>query len=286
LEAAVRKAMAKHPGERFQSATEFADALDALPEGRASSESPTVQVHAPAPSASLEPTVSIRSKETVPDTRALVPPRDKRPMLAVGATGVLLVGLGAALLWPEEQETPPATSTPSPIAKNTPASKRQPVPAEKPAASAPPSSAPETGVPREDLPNIEQIERWVNEGKEWRRDQTLDALAKLRKQYPQSAYAPYLEGHVNFDNLRWVDGLASYGAAMRNNPAYRTDGKLIRNVIRCLVSDRFHTKCADFLVREVGSPAAPFLEEAARSDPYENVQSRAARVLTRVKEPR
>ena len=106
----------------------------------------------------------------------------------------------------------------------------------------------------------------MNEGKEWRRDQTLDALAKLRKQYPQSAYAPYLEGHVNFDNLRWADGLASYGAAMRNDPAYRSDAKLIRNVIRCLVSDRFHTKCADFLVREVGSPAAPFLEEAARSD--------------------
>ncbi|AKJ06085.1 Serine/threonine protein kinase PrkC, regulator of stationary phase [Archangium gephyra] len=257
LEAAVRKAMAKHPGERFQSATEFAAALDALPEGRASSESPTVQVHAPASSSALEATVPSRSKETVPDTRALVPPRDKRPMLAVGATGVLLVGLGAALLWPEAQETQPATSAPSPVAKSTPAPKQQPAPSETPTASAQATSAPEGTVPREDLPNIEQLERWVKEGKEWRRDQTLRELAKLRTQYPQSAYAPYLEGHVNFDNLRWVDGLDSYGAAMRNNAAYRTDARLIRNVIRCLVSDRFHTKCADFLVREVGAPAAP-----------------------------
>ncbi|HYO67297.1 MAG TPA: hypothetical protein VEU33_14570, partial [Archangium sp.] len=58
---------------------------------------------------------------------------------------------------------------------------------------------------------------------------------------------------------------------------------LIRDVVRCLVSDRFHRQCADFLVREVGAPAAPFLEEAARSDPYANVQSRAARLLSRVK---
>jgi eukaryotic-like serine/threonine-protein kinase len=287
LEAVVRKAMAKLPGDRFQSAAEFAAALDALPEVSAPFESPTVQVYAPAPSSALEVTVTSRPKETVPDSRALVPTRDKRPMLAVGATGVLLVGLGAALLWPEANESQPATNAPSSAVKSAPAPKQQPVPGEKPAASAQAASAqatsaPEGTVPPEDLPNIEQLERWVEEGGERRRDQTLRALASLRAQYPQSAYAPYLEGHVNFDNLRWVDGLASYGAAMRNNSAYRTDAKLIRNVIRCLVSDRFHTKCADFLVREVGAPAAPFLEQAARSDPYAAVQSRAARLLPRV----
>ncbi|QRK06006.1 serine/threonine protein kinase [Archangium violaceum] len=281
LEAAVRKAMAKQPGDRFQSATDFAATLEALPDASApSGSSPTVRDHAAASSSALEATVSSRPQRTVSDSRTLVPPRDKRPMLAVGAAGVLLVGLGAALLWPDAQESRPATNTPSPVAKSPPAPKQQPAPSGKPA-----TSAQEENVPPEDLPNIEQIERWVKEG-ERRRDQTLRALASLRAQYPRSAYAPYLEGHVNFDNLRWVDGLASYGAALRNNPAYRTDAKLIRNVIRCLVSDRFHTKCADFLVREVGAPAAPFLEEAARSDPYANVQSRAARLLPRVKAQR
>jgi serine/threonine-protein kinase len=286
LEAVVRKALAKQPGDRFQSAVDFAVALDALPDvGTPSSEWPTVQEAAPPPA----------PRATVPSpswrkTPSLVPPRDKRPMLAVGAAGLLLVGLGAALLWPTEQESQPATSAPSSAAKNTPAPKPQPAPSEKPAPAAqtPSVLAPSTQeqtIPREDLPNIEQIERWAKEG-ERRREQTLRELAKLRAQYPQSAYAPYLEGHVNFDNLRWVDGLASYGAAMRNNPAYRTDEKLIRNVIRCLVSDRFHTMCADFLVREVGAPAAPYLEEAARSDPYANVQSRAARLLPRVKAQR
>ncbi|QRN94717.1 protein kinase [Archangium violaceum] len=277
LEAVVRKALAKHPGDRFQSAVDFAAALDALPDvGTPSSEWPTAQVASPAQSP--EATVPSRPQAKTP---SLVPPRDKRPMVALGATGVLLVGLGAALLWPEPQETPPATHAPSSVARNTPEAKPQPAPSDTPAPSAQAHSTREETVPREDLPNIEQIERWAKEG-ERRRDQTLRALASLRAQYPQSAYAPYLEGHVNFDNFRWVDGLASYGAAIRNNPAYRTDAKLVRNVIRCLVSDRFHTKCADFLVREVGAAAAPYLEEAARSDPYANVQSRAARLLPRV----
>ncbi|WNG36507.1 protein kinase [Archangium violaceum] len=277
LEAAVRKAMAKQPVDRFQSATDFAATLEALPDMSAPSGSHAVQSPPATSSSAYEATVPSRPQKTASDSRTLVPPRDKRPMLAVGAAGVLLVGLGAALLWPDAQQTQPATSAPSSVAKSAPAPKQQPTPSEKPA-----TSAQEETVPPEDLPNIEQIERWVKEG-ERRREQALRALASLRAQYPQSAYAPYLEGHVNFDNLRWVDGLASYSAALRNNPAYRTDAKLIRNVIRCLVSDRFHTKCSDFLVREVGAPAAPFLEEAARSDPYANVQSRAARLLPRVK---
>jgi serine/threonine-protein kinase len=255
LEAVVRKAMAKQPGDRFQSAADFAAALEALPDVSASFESPAVKFHAPSPASSAhEATVPSRPQaKTAPDSR--VPPRNKRPILAVGVTGVLLTGLGAALLWPAKQEAGSATNAPS-------------------------SSAQEERVAPEDLPNIEQIERWVNEGE--RRDQALRALASLRAQYPKSAYAPYLQGHVNFDNLRWEDGLASYGAAMRNNAAYHTDAQLLRNVIRCLVSDGFHRKCADFLVREVGASAAPFLEEAARSDPYANVRARAANLMQKV----
>ncbi|MFY0573550.1 protein kinase domain-containing protein [Cystobacter fuscus] len=277
LEAVVRKAMAKRPGDRFQSAEDFAAALDALPDLGSSSEEPRVKAHTPAPSSGHEATVPSRpapssgheatvssrpQPKTAPESRAPLPARGKRPMLAVGAAGVLLVGLGAALLW--------RTSAPS-AAKGAP-------PASGDGSN---TSLQEGSVPPEDLPNIEQIERWVKEG-ERRRDQSLRALASLRAQYPQSAYAPYLEGHVNFDNLRWADGLTSYGAAIRNNEAYRTDAKLIRNVIRCTVSDGFHTRCADFLAREVGAPAAPFLEEAASSDPYANVRDRAARLLRKV----
>jgi serine/threonine-protein kinase len=255
LEAAVSKALAKKPEDRFPSATDFAAALDALPEVAAT----------PAPLPVLPPPAS-RPQE-------LVQP-GKSTRLVVGAVGVALFGLGAALLWPNGQAEVAATSTAQPVAE------RVPVPKPPPVSSVKVETAAKTqAVPPESLPGIEQIERWVKEG---RRDQSLRALAKLRAQYPSSAYAPYLEGRVNFDNLRWMDGLASYSAAIRNNPAYRSDPVLIRDLIGCLVSDRFHGKCAEFLAREVGAPAASFLEEAARSHAYANVRTRAASILPKV----
>ncbi|WP_309890487.1 protein kinase domain-containing protein [Archangium sp.] len=279
LEAVVRKAMAKQPVDRFQTAADFAGALEGLPDVTAPSELPTLQVASP----SSGPDATVPSRPRSPpesDARQLVPPRDKRPMVAVGAVGLLLCGLGAALLWPTEQAPVPATTATPPAPKSASAPKSAPVAPKSDVA--PKQQPPPSEVTKaEALPNIEQIERWVKEG-ERRRDQALRALADLRAKYPQNAYAPYLEGQVNFHNLRWVDGIASYKATLRNDPAYRSDPKLIRNLIRCLVSDTFHTKCADFLVREVGAPAAPFLDEAARTDPYANVRSRASRLLTKV----
>jgi serine/threonine protein kinase len=254
LEAAVSKALAKKPEDRFPSATDFAAALDALPEAALT----------PAPLPALPP---------LPKSQELARP-GKRARMAAGAAGLLLFGLGAAVLWPKGQDEAPAPSEPAAVAEHAPAPKQPP-----PSSAKVEAEAKTQAVPRESLPGIEQIERWVREG---RRDQSLRALAKLRAQYPASAYAPYLEGRVNFDNVRWGDGLASYGAAIRNNPAYRSDPTIIRDLIGCLVSDRFHGKCAEFLAREVGSPAAPFLEEAARSHAYANVRTRAANLLPKV----
>ena len=272
LEDVVRKALAKQPRDRFQSAADFAAALDVLPELAAT----------PAPGFDTTEPMASTTKSLLLEVKRY---QGKGPWVAASAAGVLLLGLGAALLWPAEQAPVPVPSTPPSAARSPSAPKQPPAAVEKKEAApvAKKESAPveQKAGAREALPNIEQLERWAKEG-ERRREQTLRALATLRAQYPSNAYAPYLEGHVNMDNLRWVDGLASYGAALRNDPAYRTDATLIRNVIRCLVSDRFHTKCADFLVREVGAPAAPFLQEAASSDAYANVRTRAANLLPRV----
>jgi len=256
LEAAVSKALAKNPEERFASATDFAAALEALPE----------VATPPAPLPALPPTASPAPPAPAPApaparTDALARTGKGSRMIA-GAAGLLLAGLAAVLLWPQGQDAAPVPGTPATFAER---------------------SAPVQPPAPEPLPNIAEVERLVREK---RRDPALRALAKLRAQHPTSAYAPYLEGHVNFDNLRWVDGLASYGAAIRNNPAYRSDPTLIRNLIECLVSDRFHNQCADFLVREVGAPAAPFLEEAKRSHAYASVRSRADRLLPKVNRPR
>jgi serine/threonine-protein kinase len=112
-----------------------------------------------------------------------------------------------------------------------------------------------------------------------RRDAALAALKKLAAQHPTSAYVRYLEGNVDFDNLRWVDGVAAYRAALRNDAEYRNDPTLIQNAIRCLVSDRFHGLCAEFIRKDLGEAAVPYLEEAARSDDMANVRTRAAGLL-------
>jgi hypothetical protein len=87
-------------------------------------------------------------------------------------------------------------------------------------------------------------------------------------------------GHISSGQPRRT--ASRYGAAIRNNPAYRSDSTLIRDVIGCLVSDLFHTKCADFLAQKVGAPAASYLEKAARAHAYASVCIRAARIVTKL----
>ena len=79
LEAVVLKAMAKHPGDRFQSAVDFAAALDTLPDLGATSEARS------APRASGAPTHEATVPSRPQAKRApLGPPRDPRPLWAVG----------------------------------------------------------------------------------------------------------------------------------------------------------------------------------------------------------
>ncbi len=112
-----------------------------------------------------------------------------------------------------------------------------------------------------------------------RRDAALAALKKLAAKRPTSAYVRYLEGNVDFDNLRWVDGVAAYRAALRNDAEYRNAPTVIQNAIRCLVIDRFHGVCQDFIREDLREAAVPYLEEAARSDPMANVRARASGLL-------
>ncbi|RKG92895.1 hypothetical protein D7V97_40460 [Corallococcus sp. CA053C] len=128
----------------------------------------------------------------------------------------------------------------------------------------------------EQLPGIDEVHRLI---KAQRRDSALAALKKLAAKYPTSAYVRYLEGNVDFDNLRWVDGVAAYRAALRNDAAYRNAPVVIQNAIRCLVSDRFHGTCQDFLLKDLGEAAVPSLEDAAREHPMASVRTRAAALL-------
>ncbi|MCY1042244.1 protein kinase [Corallococcus sp. bb12-1] len=318
LEAALAKAMAKSPAERFQSATEFLAALDGAGPGPAmtyavpsAGDAPTlplpaahtparprqealatrngrvrprvtptdlpaeVRVQAPTPVASAEAvaTQEPQAAAEAPARSVHVPPpvsrgRSRRTLMG-GAAVLALVGasLGGWAIW--------STSTgPSPASAER---------AERPAPVVPKDEPPrpEARVWEpvvEPLPGIEEAQRLIQAQ---RRDAALAALKKLAVKHPASAYVRYLEGNVNFDNLRWVDGVAAYRAALRNDAAYRNAPVLIQNAIRCLVSDRFHRTCQDFIRTELGEASVPALEEAARTNPMASVRARATELLRR-----
>ncbi|MBZ4416665.1 serine/threonine-protein kinase [Myxococcus sp. RHSTA-1-4] len=339
LEAAVEKALAKAPAERFQSATDFLAALDtvvfaparihvappgqdaapgpgadsaparahATPSRQEAPEAPrttdaasaqreealaTEGASAPrnSPSKAQAPAAWAASTEAVAADSPRNVPTERIPLTASGATpttrgrspaimlggAAALVLLGAGIVWWAAAST---SSAPAPATSE--AAKRPQAPASRGTAT---REQPRTGAspredwrpPPEDLPGLDEVHRLIDAQ---RRDAALAALKKLAAKHPRSAYVRYLEGNVNFDNLRWVDGVAAYRAALRNDASYRDSPTLIRNAIRCLVSDRFHGICQDFIRKDLGDAAVPYLEEAARADPMANVRTRAAGLL-------
>ncbi|CAM4047875.1 protein kinase [Corallococcus sp. ZKHCc1 1396] len=316
LEATLLKALAKAPAERFQSATEFLAALEGAGPGAVSSAAahamgaaPTVPVSAtPAPSRPSEEVLATRnararpratptdlpaeearppepapvespagvavkqepsgtSEATVRSVPAVAPPAGGRSRLWVGGAALLTLLVAGIGWW-----VAPSTS-----AEPAPASLEVAAP-EAPKAEPPRAAPPEWQPVAEPLPGIDEVQRLIQAQ---RRDAALAALKKLAAKHPTSAYVRYLEGNVNFDNLRWVDGVAAYRATLRNDAAYRNAPVLIQNAIRCLVSDRFHRTCQDFIRADLGEAAVPFLEEAARTHAMASVRTRAADLLRR-----
>ncbi|WP_223645808.1 serine/threonine-protein kinase [Corallococcus sp. EGB] len=313
LEATLAKTMEKAPGERFQSATEFLTALEGAGAGpavlfvapgagdapggpRASAPTPSrptaevletrnaraqpratpvgLQAGARAPEPPpVAPTEAVARKEESEATMRsgpITPPpaRSSARWLVGGAVvlGLAAVGLG---WW----AMPSKSAAPVPVASERP-SPTAPV-VEDARVEAPPDATAWQPVV-EQLPGIDEVHRLI---KAQRRDAALAALKRLAAKYPTSAYVRYLEGNVDFDNLRWVDGVAAYRAALRNDAAYRNAPVVSQNAIQCLVSDRFHGTCEDFLRKDLGEAAVPSLEAAAREHPIASVRTRAAALL-------
>ncbi|MBN8232617.1 protein kinase [Corallococcus macrosporus] len=299
LEATLAKAMEKAPGDRFQSATEFLAALEgagagpaALPVASVASDAPGgPRASTPTPSRPREDALATRnvraqpratpvglqaeararddSEATIrsgPSTPLPVRNRSRRVVAGVAVLSLAAVGIGGwALASRSSGPAPVSSAGPSPT-----------TPTGEEARPEAPARATAWQPVVEPLPGIDEVHRLI---KAQRRDAALAALKKLAAKYPASAYVRYLEGNVDFDNLRWVDGVAAYRAALRLEPAYRNAPVVIQDAIRCLVSDRFHGTCEDFLRKDLGEAAVPSLEEAAREHPMASVRTRAAALL-------
>ncbi|RKH88608.1 serine/threonine protein kinase [Corallococcus sp. AB045] len=313
LEATLAKAMEKAPENRFQSATEFLAALEGAWSGPAASPTAPVAGDAPgvprsssptpsrpreevlatrnvraqprgtpvdlqAESRALEspqatPTEAVARKEeseaTIQSRPITPPPGGSRSRRVVGGAAVLSLAVAGLGWWALASRS----ADPAPVASEPPSPR---APAAEEARAEAPTGATDWQPVVEQLPGIDEAHRLI---KAQRRDAALAALKKLAAKYPTSAYVRYLEGNVNFDNLRWVDGVTAYRTALRNDAAYRNAPVVIQNAIRCLVSDRFHGTCEDFLRKDLGEAAVPSLEDAAREHPMASVRTRAAALL-------
>ena len=108
-------------------------------------------------------------------------------------------------------------------------------------------------------------------------------LQRLGSKYPSYDEIPYLLGQLYFSKL-WVgDGLKSFRRAIALNPAYRAHPYLLRAAVSGLGNDRDSGQVRSFLVREIGAPAGPYLEEVIYGDYRQQVKERAAGLLREIK---
>jgi serine/threonine-protein kinase len=227
LEEVVAKAMAKAPADRWQTAGEMLRALDATPEGKSSK---TVAGALPPPDGTV--ILSAADLTPVAPSRARWPLLLLLPVLALAAGGAWWL-LRAA---PAEEEAPQV-----PVVEPTP-----------------PAAPPPADTPSEIAEALRQAE-----GGPWA--SSVKRLEQLRKRYPDNAVIPYTLGHLYMEKLWGQEAFAAYQDAIERNPAYRTDPQLIRDAVRSLLSDSHAWRGLNFLRKEIGAAAVPYLEEVKDS---------------------
>lgn len=257
LDGVVLRALAKRPAARFQTASEMAAALEAVPDASATDEGLALTIAAPVSVFSSSARLSSSdAPATVKDARpAVATPAARRR--STGRSGLLVagglvaaaagVGLVVAAFRPARDSPPPASPPQTNVA----------APAPVPRPPSPPPS------PARDL-------------------QPDDVPARIDSgpgTPPPNAQRAYREGNAFCRKMWWSEALASYREAIRLDPHYREDPRLINNMIGALMSSSFQRKGARFLRDEIGAPAIPLLEEASRKAESTTTRKRAAALL-------
>jgi serine/threonine protein kinase len=350
LEAVVNRALAKSPDTRFQTAAEFAQALDQVPEAVAARaagtfpSAPSSSAAAPTSSAPtyegdrtiLDPTPSHLS----PPTPESVPPPASAPSASApgpasasapsplpfaqapgvegdrgtgrpGGTrlaGAGWIGLGAvaavalALVFVGLRRHPAApdaarragsagagvsasSAAVEPVVAEPKATAPVPVAIASPVTSAPvapssvPGLVPGPGAPAPVVPSVDErltnADRLIAAG-EW--EQALVVLQKARREKPDSAVVAYQLANLSLEHKRWGEGAQAARVAAERDPKYRSDERLVRNLVRSLASDKGYERSEDVL-HGFGAGPVPFLKDAAAHDKNPTVRQRAAELL-------
>ena len=115
--------------------------------------------------------------------------------------------------------------------------------------------------------------------KRGQRTQAIEGLRILWRKSPKSGKYPYTLGNLYFDKKWWSVAMEHYTAAIKLYRGYRSNGIMIRNVIRALGDPKTRGRAWWFLKKIVGSPARPYLRAAAKSNPKPAIRSAAKALL-------
>src|SRR4029434_1172834 len=87
----------------------------------------------------------------------------------------------------------------------------------------------------------------------------------LRRRAPTQAAVPYALGNVYAEMQSWAVAVDAYAAALSLDPSYRTDPRLIGDLVEAPASSTPHAMSAKGLRTKVGAAAVLRVEQATRS---------------------
>jgi hypothetical protein len=113
-------------------------------------------------------------------------------------------------------------------------------------------------------------------------DDVVHSLVRLAAAHPTDPEIPLTIGQVYCEKL-WVDDCLEYfKKAIRIDGDMKSDERLLRSVMYGLGNDSRHTSVRRFLVKEIGEPAVPFLQDVVNGNWRKEVKDRAAATLEEI----
>ncbi len=276
LEEVVARALAKAPQDRYPSAVAMAEALTAA-----------VKPHAGHDATARLGDASTREMPVVGGE-----PRARRPHLVGWLLAIVALGATGVFAWPLLERKIAREDEPvrdaavivvtSPIDATLDAAMLD---ATTPDAMERDATTPDAAVLVDPPPPPSPADAIVAKAKQLaaagKVSAALDQLRLARQLYPESAQLPLLAGKLAMSQLYFSEGIMSFRAAIKLDPAVRADPELVHAAIRAFTATPSVDPDLARFVTELGAAAWPELDEVAKSHPNPAIRARAARLRGR-----
>jgi tetratricopeptide (TPR) repeat protein len=115
-------------------------------------------------------------------------------------------------------------------------------------------------------------------------DEAVSVLKRARKSNSDNAQLAFLSGKANFGRLYWEQGIEDFREAIRIDDGYKENPDLLKTVLKGFLTTPDTDDRIVELMREIGPPMRPLLEETAEKHPKKNLRARARAELNAKRE--